>query len=52
VYEDEGIRGVDDGGFENFAWMRKRFVDPLRLYHRHSNIIQGFQKLHIARAAR
>ena len=27
VYEDEGIRGVNDGGFENFARMRKRFVD-------------------------
>ena len=27
VYENEGVRGVNEGGFENFARMRKRFVD-------------------------
>ena len=27
VYENEGIRGVNDGGFENFPWMRKSLVD-------------------------
>jgi hypothetical protein len=27
VYENEGIRGVNEGGFENFARMRKSLVD-------------------------
>jgi hypothetical protein len=27
VYENEGIRGVNEGGFENFATMRKGLVD-------------------------
>ena len=27
VYENEGIRGVNEGGFENFARMRKGLVD-------------------------
>jgi hypothetical protein len=27
MYEDEGVSAVNDDGFENLAWMRKRLID-------------------------